>query len=123
MQLVPRIRSGRRRAPFSWGFAALAAMVLAIIAAEGQGLSWGIDRMTAAAEPAAKALSGQARIVDGDTLAIGDTRIRLWGIDAPETRQTCEGKAGGVYECGQDAAAALREVIGGRPVQCTERDR
>lgn len=99
-------------------------MVLAAVAAESQGVLWTLARMSAAAtEPTANPLSGQARIVDGDTLAIGNVRIRLWGIDAPESRQTCEGKAGDVYECGRDATAALREVIAGRPIECTERDR
>jgi endonuclease YncB( thermonuclease family) len=32
-------------------------------------------------------LSGVPRIVDGDTLAIGSTKVRLEGIDAPETDQ------------------------------------
>jgi hypothetical protein len=30
-------------------------------------------------------LAGQASVIDGDTLEIHGTRIRLWGIDAPET--------------------------------------
>jgi endonuclease YncB( thermonuclease family) len=34
-------------------------------------------------------LTGQASIIDGDTLEIHGTRIRLWGIDAPETNQLC----------------------------------
>ena len=34
-------------------------------------------------------LSGLARVHDGDTLTIGDMRIRLEGIDAPETDQLC----------------------------------
>jgi endonuclease YncB( thermonuclease family) len=29
-------------------------------------------------------MSGQASIIDGDTLEIHGTRTRLWGIDAPE---------------------------------------
>lgn len=29
-------------------------------------------------------LAGQASVIDGDTLEIHGTRIRLWGIDAPE---------------------------------------
>jgi endonuclease YncB( thermonuclease family) len=36
-------------------------------------------------------LSGQASIIDGDTLEIHGTRIRLWGIDAPESNQLCRG--------------------------------
>jgi endonuclease YncB( thermonuclease family) len=31
-------------------------------------------------------LAGQASIIDGDTLEIHGTRVRLWGIDAPESR-------------------------------------
>ena len=34
-------------------------------------------------------LSGSARIVDGDTLEVRGTRIRLHGIDAPESGQSC----------------------------------
>jgi endonuclease YncB( thermonuclease family) len=32
---------------------------------------------------------GQASIIDGDTLGIHGSRIRLWGIDAPESSQLC----------------------------------
>jgi endonuclease YncB( thermonuclease family) len=31
-------------------------------------------------------LTGQASVIDGDTLDIHGTRIRLWGIDTPESR-------------------------------------
>ena len=40
---------------------------------------------------AADNLAGQASVIDGDTLEIHGTRIRLWGIDAPETSQLCRG--------------------------------
>ena len=57
--------------------------------------------------PAPAAIAGKARAVDGDTLDFGGTRVRLWGIDAPESRQTC--RAGGSeWTCGGLAAAALR---------------
>ncbi len=38
----------------------------------------------------AEDLKGKPRIVDGDTLWIGPTKIRLHGIDAPESNQTCK---------------------------------
>jgi endonuclease YncB( thermonuclease family) len=31
-----------------------------------------------------------ARVIDGDTLTIGREHIRLYGIDAPESHQTCQ---------------------------------
>lgn len=45
-------------------------------------------------------LSGPARVVDGDTLEVGSERIRLFGIDAPETKQLCKNKSGKDYACG-----------------------
>ena len=67
-------------------------------------------------------LSGTAHVIDGDTIVIGDTHIRLWGIDAPERQQTCQGKNGDVYECGRDSAAVLFELTRGRRVECAQRD-
>lgn len=63
-------------------------------------------------------LIGQASIIDGDTLEIHGTRIRLWGIDAPESNQLCRGEDSLQYRCGAKAANALAEFIGGRPVSC-----
>ena len=40
---------------------------------------------------AADDLTGQAGVIDGDTLEIHGTRIRLWGVDAPESSQLCRG--------------------------------
>jgi endonuclease YncB( thermonuclease family) len=74
----------------------------------------------------AQSLSGQADVVDGDTLAIRgeNTRIRLYGVDAPEGKQTCNDAQGQRYLCGARAADALAELIGrnGR-VTCREEDR
>jgi endonuclease YncB( thermonuclease family) len=62
-------------------------------------------------------LVGQASVIDGDTIEIHGTRIRFSGIDAPESRQTCE--ANGVsYLCGQKAALALSDFIGAHTVSC-----
>ena len=46
-------------------------------------------------------LTGQASIIDGDTLEIHGTRIRLWGIDAPESDQLCRNGGREHYRCGQ----------------------
>ena len=70
--------------------------------------------------PAAE-MSGPVRVIDGDTLEMDGVRIRLWGIDAPEMQQTCDGKDGSTYECGRDSAAVMRELTRGRTVACDPR--
>lgn len=67
---------------------------------------------------AAPRLSGQASIIDGDTLEIHGTRIRLWGIDAPESSQLCRGEDSLPYRCGAKAANELDAFIAHRPVSC-----
>lgn len=62
-------------------------------------------------------ISGIARIVDGDTVDIDGTRIRLEGIDAPETAQTCE-RDGGTWACGIDAARFLAGLTRGESLDC-----
>jgi endonuclease YncB( thermonuclease family) len=64
-------------------------------------------------------LVGQASIIDGDTLEIHGTRIRLWGIDAPESSQLCRGADSNLYRCGANAANDLDTFIARRPVSCT----
>ncbi len=51
-------------------------------------------------------ITGPARIIDGDTIDIAGERIRLHGIDAPESGQTCVAD-GVTWPCGQSATAAL----------------
>ncbi len=41
------------------------------------------------ATPALADVTGPARVTDGDTLEVQGQRIRLHGIDAPESRQLC----------------------------------
>ena len=37
-----------------------------------------------------KEISGNAQIIDGDTIKINSKKIRLHGIDAPEFKQKCK---------------------------------
>jgi endonuclease YncB( thermonuclease family) len=63
-------------------------------------------------------LTGRASVIDGDTLEIHGSRIRLWGIDAPESTQLCRGEDSDPYRCGAQAANKLDALIAGRPVNC-----
>lgn len=66
-------------------------------------------------------ISGRADVTDGDSFEIGATRVRLFGVDAPEGRQSCT-RDSGDWACGNEAARKLRSLIGGRTVTCAQRD-
>ena len=66
---------------------------------------------------AAATLTGNADIVDGDTIKVGGIPVRLYGIDAPEGRQTCQRDAK-TYACGKQATKTLATLIAGQSVQC-----
>ena len=78
-------------------------------------------RVTARTDAPPGPLTGQVRVIDGDTIVVGETRIRLEGIDAPETAQTCQRKWFGWWACGTAATAALANLIGSKPVSCEPR--
>ncbi len=65
---------------------------------------------------------GPASVIDGDTLEIRGVRIRLHGIDAPESRQSCVDPRGRPWRCGQQAALKLYEKIGRSSVSCVGRN-
>ncbi|MBU1211510.1 MAG: thermonuclease family protein [Alphaproteobacteria bacterium] len=74
------------------------------------------------ARPAIEAISGAARVVDGDTIDVAGQRVRLEGIDAPESAQTCPGRYArgmlGPWRCGVAASLGLAKLIGSQAVAC-----
>jgi endonuclease YncB( thermonuclease family) len=66
----------------------------------------------------ADGIAGQAFVIDGDTLEIQGVRIRLFGIDAPESDQTCHDDDGKLYRCGLKAADELSSFTAGKTVSC-----
>ena len=58
------------------------------------------------------------KVVDGDSLEIGTTRIRLMGIDAPEYDQSCKDANGRLYPCGRQSADFLAKLVQGKTVTC-----
>jgi endonuclease YncB( thermonuclease family) len=77
---------------------------------------WGwLRRMLGLPEWAFDVPSGGARVQDGDSLVVGERRIRLSGIDAPEIGQPVCGPGG--EDAGRLAASALREMVRGRALR------
>lgn len=71
-----------------------------------------------AAPAYADPIVGHPRVVDGDSLVIGNDRVRLHGIDAPELGQHCEGRRRVPIPCGEMARNALVGLVGDQTVIC-----
>jgi endonuclease YncB( thermonuclease family) len=67
----------------------------------------------------ARDFTGPPRVIDGDTLAIGATKFRLEGIDAPESDQVCLNATGARWACGIESRDQLVAHIAGREITCT----
>jgi endonuclease YncB( thermonuclease family) len=82
----------------------------------------GVGALTLPSVMAAPVPPGPVRVIDGDTLHIGETRIRLHGIDAPERDQHCDGPSGAAWACGQWARAHLQRLVRAGRVDCVALD-
>jgi endonuclease YncB( thermonuclease family) len=72
---------------------------------------------------AAQDITGTIRVLDGDSLSVGSTDVRLFAVDAPELGQTCDAPGrvaggGGVWACGDWAAAQVRAAYAGQRATC-----
>ncbi|WP_316979778.1 thermonuclease family protein [Shumkonia mesophila] len=61
-----------------------------------------------------------AQVTGGDTLKVEGERIRLFGVDAPESGQACTRADGRSWPCGAEASAALKRLVAeaGGQVSC-----
>ncbi len=66
-------------------------------------------------------LVGKVTVTDGDTVRMGEHRIRLFGIDAVEARQTCQ-LPSGEWACGRASRRALERLVEGRTLTCEVHD-
>lgn len=65
--------------------------------------------------------SGYAKVIDGDTIHIGNKKYRLSGIDAPEKNQFCV-LNGNRFNCGMLSRQILEDKINRNKVDCIEED-
>ena len=74
----------------------------------------------------AEEISGFANIIDGDTIRIGEKKIRLYGIDAPEKQQNCFKnwisfgfiQFSKEYNCGKTSKIKLENYILNKKIKC-----
>jgi len=71
--------------------------------------------------PLGQPIAGAVRVVDGDSLHVGTTEVRLFGVDAFEGRQVCV-RDGNPWRCGEAAANELRKLTTGHAITCDKRD-
>jgi endonuclease YncB( thermonuclease family) len=71
--------------------------------------------------PRTETISGGAKVIDGDSLYVSATEIRLHAIDAFEGRQVCQ-RSASTWDCGSAAADKLRALTRGREIACEKTD-
>lgn len=62
-------------------------------------------------------ITGKPEVIDADILKFGTQRVILWGIDAPEQRQTCQ-MNGALWGCFDVAKRQLQLLAGRGDVTC-----
>lgn len=135
LRLAPafaRPRRRRARPVVDWlrsarAYLLLVALVGVLAMADDLGFEWSfpavVEALRGPADGAVPAvIGGVPRIIDGDTLDVDGRRVRLYGIDAPESAQPCTDAQGREYACGQRATSALAGHINRRAVACEPRD-
>ena len=120
-----RLPEGLRRIP---GLAVAGGLVAVL--AIGGGAWWmtargptsaatALDKGQAVPAKSTGTIAGRAIARTGDTLRIGAVTLKLTGIEAPHSEQTCTKGAGGRrWKCGEAAVQALKSIVGSKIVAC-----
>ncbi|UJW87881.1 thermonuclease family protein [Devosia sp. SL43] len=74
-------------------------------------------------DPPPPPVSGTARASDGDSFRLGDDRVRLLGLDAPELAQQCLGADGLQWPCGRAARDRMAALLASGNVDCIPQDK
>jgi len=104
--------------PRRWrGALMVLAMVLAGWGVAGLGLS---TRLFGSAPPQQdwSAPASDVRVVDGETLRLGDRVVRLYGVAVPARGERCSDATGRGFDCGAAAAERLSLLIQNRSLNC-----
>ena len=72
------------------------------------------------ASQSAADIIGRIQVVDGDTIRVSGQVIRLFGVDAPEAKQTCQTSEGLHWSCGAWVSDVLRNAFDGQEARCVE---
>ncbi|MEO9467609.1 thermonuclease family protein [Parasphingorhabdus sp.] len=86
------------------------------------GGSWAVQNWMAS-EEIVEINGKRATIIDGDSFKAADEEFRIYGIDAPEYRQTCSDSNGTAWTCGKFARTGLEEMLRTGAWACTVRAR
>src|SRR4051812_39062886 len=69
--------------------------------------------------PTLAATAGEIRVLDGETLRLGDRVLRLQALQVPARGQaSCRDAAGRSTDCGTAAAEALARLVAGQDLSC-----
>lgn len=105
-------------APRRWSGVALGSL-LTVLALAGIGLGLPANLFgSAPREQDWNASAAQLRVVDGDTLRLGERTLRLAGVVSPVRGQTCSTAGGVGFDCGGAAAEALARLVQNRDIAC-----
>lgn len=66
-------------------------------------------------------ITGPAKVLDGNTLDVGGTVVRLYGIQTPHPKQLCRTHKNKDQQCGRIAVLTLIDMVRGPDVRCEDR--